>query len=701
MRCMRLSRKSSIKTNLNLKIYNSYYQELGSSSTSKQSTKVATRLKISRKSLPKSQNQLKNYRVPLDREFEQLRDPLQGCSTASTRYQSKEQVSGIPAPRKSLKSSAENGGNLRNICSVDVNSRNLLAKPVIAHNKIHTQQPDDVFSKETSQNDIVPTNSNDVAELHQLVEQLSCFIRSESTVQGEHHGFSDLVKPQIIYLSGVVLFDTLSEIASSFITNALQVNFDSVLGIQNIEGMVQMFRALEATGLRDFLGCPSNVSISEDRFAGVFNLPTDGLTDLSKVPNDLVLPARTLFSKTSVPVQFSCKKRLMKYEFCLLNNILAKSITVKAGSFDAVNHKRFLMMTVIHFGIKVNWSITVKAGSFDANNQKSQGFCGSNLCSFERQPCGHLGRGEDLPSIEIISAKTMNTYIATNKTIDARGESDEPDVAKVAIVKKKSVSKKKSASIADKDADDVHMKVVAEKAVLKKRPAAVFEATVVKKKRTTSGKALSILMLRSEKAPKRKLRMTAGSDDEIVEEEPAVENIPGDAMLPSVLAAEPTKIKFGLGIQIPGVHEVEQYKANLPQIPATENGKEPLVVDTIQGHPARENFSLICADIDFLIQLREQVIEAVAAFFNSFSVRILPALGSLEAIAAKEEKVLTWGETDLVQTALLQLVMDLTQLVELQEVVRVSQLRITYLYVSVQLARGMPGDFSLYSVDGV
>ncbi|KZV21460.1 Acyl-CoA dehydrogenase-related isoform 1 [Dorcoceras hygrometricum] len=72
---------------------------------------------ISRKSLPKSRNQLKNYRVPLDREFEQLRDPLQGRSTASTGYQSKEQVSGIPAPPKSLKSSAENGGNLRKICS--------------------------------------------------------------------------------------------------------------------------------------------------------------------------------------------------------------------------------------------------------------------------------------------------------------------------------------------------------------------------------------------------------------------------------------------------------------------------------------------------------------------------------------------------------------------------------------------------------
>ncbi|KZV49199.1 hypothetical protein F511_41593 [Dorcoceras hygrometricum] len=121
-----------------------------------------------------------------------------------------------------------------------------------------------------------------------------------------------------------------------------------------------MFRSLEATGLRGFLGCPSvlydqelelffdtalikdgvitcaisgkYVEISVSRFSGVFNLPTDGLIDLSEVPNDLVLQARTLFSHSGKPVQFSCKKRFLKYEFRLLNDILAKFITVKTGS---------------------------------------------------------------------------------------------------------------------------------------------------------------------------------------------------------------------------------------------------------------------------------------------------------------------------------------------------------------------------------
>ncbi|KZV37594.1 hypothetical protein F511_39852 [Dorcoceras hygrometricum] len=413
--------------------------------------------------------------------------------------------------------------------------------------------------------------------------------------------------------------------------------------------MVQMFRALEATGLRGFLGCPSvlyeqeleqffdtsmvqdgditcafsgkYVAISEDSFASVFNLPTDGLTDLSEVPNDLVLQARTLFSKTSVPVQFSCKKRLMNYEFRLLNDILEKTFTVKAGSFDAVTHEIFLMVTAIHFGIKVNWSkiiFEVLKEMADRTTRRAKDFAAQICVLLKGDPVVTLGEAKTFPPLKIISAKTVNTYVAMNKTIDARGESDEPEVAKVAILNKNSVSKKKSTSIADKDVDDIHMEVVAEKAVSKKRPAAISEETVERPHKR--------------KAPKRKLRMIAGSDDEIVEKEPAVETVVvkqkeqtsvddvdtiieeviattaqletdlaepdvarseditmeicecstavtdeesmsiedllqqilGDAMLPSVLAAEPTRIKFSNGISIPGVANGDCFKANHP-----------------------------------------------------------------------------------------------------------------------------------------
>ncbi|KZV48098.1 hypothetical protein F511_02711 [Dorcoceras hygrometricum] len=284
--------------------------------------------------------------------------------------------------------------------------------------------------------------------------------------------------------------------------------------------MVNMFKALESTGLRGFLGCPSvlyeqeleqffdkalvqdnditcvlsgkYVAISEDRFAGVFNLPTDGLTDLSEVPNHLVLQARTMFSKSEKPVQYSCKNRLLNYEFRLLNDILAKSITVKAGSFDVVSHERFFMMMAIHFGVKINWSkilFEVLKDMADRTIKRAKGFAAQICVLLKGDPAVTLGEAKTFPSLKILSAKIVNTYVATNKTIDSRGETNEPDVDKVAIVKRKYVSKKKYAPTDKKDAYEEPLEVV-EKAVSKKRSASTGdEPAVTKKKRTTKKKA--------------------------------------------------------------------------------------------------------------------------------------------------------------------------------------------------------------------
>ncbi|KZV32683.1 hypothetical protein F511_26696 [Dorcoceras hygrometricum] len=137
-----------------------------------------------------------------------------------------------------------------------------------------------------------------------------------------------------------------------------------------------------ANGLQGFLGCQSVLyekeleqffdtalvqdgditgavsdkffSISQSRFAEVFDLPTEGLVYFFEVPKNLVYDARSIFSKSGVPISTHGKKRFMKYEYRLLNDILANAITVKAGSFDAVTNERFLMMTAIQFGLKGN-----------------------------------------------------------------------------------------------------------------------------------------------------------------------------------------------------------------------------------------------------------------------------------------------------------------------------------------------------------
>ncbi|KZV57189.1 hypothetical protein F511_13081 [Dorcoceras hygrometricum] len=279
--------------------------------------------------------------------------------------------------------------------------------------------------------------------------------------------------------------------ASSYISNALQINFDSVLEITDNAEMVSMFKTLESTGLRGFLGCPSVlyereleqffdtamvkdgditcevsgkvVVLSEDRFAGVFGLPTEGLVNLSEVPKDLVYDARSIFSQSGEPISTYDKKRLMKYEYRLLNDILAKSVTVKAGSFDVVTHERFLMMTAIHFGIQVNWSkilFGVLKEMVDKTLKKAKG-CAAQICILlKSDPTATMGEATTFPHLKIISAKTVKTYVATNKTIDARGKADEPGVAKIsrskkrpiatgdepAVTKKKRTSKRKASS---------------------------------------------------------------------------------------------------------------------------------------------------------------------------------------------------------------------------------------------------------------
>ncbi|KZV41195.1 hypothetical protein F511_42870 [Dorcoceras hygrometricum] len=99
--------------------------------------------------------------------------------------------------------------------------------------------------------------------------------------------------------------------------------------------LVQMFESHIATGLKNFLGCPTvfnedalteffanssvredglvvstvngvSVEISEEVFAATFELPVEGLTDLSDVPKNLVFDARSLFSISKEQEQLYC-----------------------------------------------------------------------------------------------------------------------------------------------------------------------------------------------------------------------------------------------------------------------------------------------------------------------------------------------------------------------------------------------------------
>ncbi|KZV36040.1 zinc finger protein CONSTANS-LIKE 5-like [Dorcoceras hygrometricum] len=548
--------------------------------------------------------------------------------------------------------------------------------------------------------------------------------------------------------------------AASFISNDLQVNFDSVLGFSENEGMVNVFKSLESTGLHGLLGYPfvlyeddlvsffANSVVKDDESTGLhgllgypFVLYEDDLVSffansVVKDDEDLIYDARSIFSMSGEPVKTSCKKREMKYEFRLLNDILAKSVTVKARSFDDVTHERFLLMTAINFGVKVNWSKLLFDILKEMADQSSN-------------------RAKDLPTTQDSNIKD-SWHVCFQELNIADDETEDPVVAKAAVVKKKAMSKRRQAPTADEPVAKKKRTTVGRPAPAEKEFVMV---PVVQNPKPISVVPAATPRAQRRRASKRKLMLKERSDDEIVdsiihqviaetadietgepdleepvvketteptvvetesridvsatinddEEEPLVETekeaekdkeiepvategmslekitafedteplskvlahtekstsdeesmsiddllvqIPENMMLPSVTVAEPTRIKFGLGIEIPGVNDGDWYKASLPQIAIADKGKVPLVKkDEIKGHQAREMFSLICADIEFLVQLREKVIDEISSFFSSFNLRRLVVLGSVSDIFAKEEQILVWAETDSLQTA--------------------------------------------------
>ncbi|KZV29855.1 hypothetical protein F511_06707 [Dorcoceras hygrometricum] len=84
----------------------------------------------------------------------------------------------------------------------------------------------------------------------------------------------------------------------------------------------------------------------------------------------------------------------------------------------------------------------------------------------------------------------------------------------------------------------------------------------------------------------------------------------------------------------------------------SDKGKDVLVEqDPVKGNPAKEHYSLICADIELLVNLRAQVIDEVAKFFHSFSLKKLASI-NFEEMYKNEEQVLYWGETESPQIAI-------------------------------------------------
>ncbi|KZV27175.1 hypothetical protein F511_31970 [Dorcoceras hygrometricum] len=418
---------------------------------------------------------------------------------------------------------------------------------------------------------------------------------------------------------------------ASFYSNSLHVDFESVLAMGE-PGMVSMFQAHIASGLQGFLGCPvvvyedalveffANgtvrdglvvssvngvvVEISEELFAETFDLLVVGLADVSKMPKDKIFDSRSIVSLTGEPVILSGSKIQMKMHNRLLCDIMAKSITVKAGSFNAITVEKFSLLTTVVCDVRMNWG-SVLFGIFKKmvtpGTKQAKGFAIQISLLLDSVPNLELGESSEFPSSKILTDKTIQRYIAV---ID-KSDLIEKWAAERPVV---------TASDTDEEAATMDVDPAGEDQQVQEPVAQISNDDLF-------------------------------DDDEQKSLEDILLAIPVDVPLPST-GMEITKIVMGQEIKIPGVTEKTWFLSSLPTIPADHKGKAILVEKyPIKGNPAQEHFFLICVDIDLLVELRAKMIDEVAQFFHSFSLRKL-ATFNIADMYKKEEQVLSWGETE-------------------------------------------------------
>ncbi|KZV47879.1 hypothetical protein F511_29052 [Dorcoceras hygrometricum] len=536
--------------------------------------------------------------------------------------------------------------------------------------------------------------------------------------------------------------------ASSFYSNAQHVDFESVLGMDD-RGMVSMFEALVASGLRGFLGCPAVVyedalvdffenasirsgviistvggqlvEISEERFAESFELPVDGFGDLSEIPKDAIFDARSIVSLYGEPISLSGRKNQMKKPFRLLCDIMAKAISIKAGSFNAITVEKFSLITAVVCRIKMNWArflFSILKKMVSAGSKQAKGFAIQISLLLATFSSLELGESSEFPASKVLTKKTVLRFVSIN---DRDGAEEVTGAAKKKAVSKKrpaadvgAAVPKKKRSFKKKSVSSMELVEFAEEAIPIQQ---VAEPLDVEEPRCSSADAVDLIIqqvldkTRAADAPadraqpavteekhwfdlpyddlvkqweaERPVVTASDTEDEIatVDIAPAVGvqqveefvapisaedtlsadeqmslddillTIPVDIPLPST-CMEVTNITMGKSVKIPGVTKWTWFLQSLPRIPVNDKGKQILVEkDPVKGNPAKEHYSLICADIDLLVSLRAQVIDEVATFFHYFSLKKLDTI-NFEEMYRKEEQVLSWGETESPQEAI-------------------------------------------------
>ncbi|KZV26706.1 hypothetical protein F511_14492 [Dorcoceras hygrometricum] len=440
--------------------------------------------------------------------------------------------------------------------------------------------------------------------------------------------------------------------ASSFYSNSQHVDFESVLSMDDQVDFFENASVREGVIISTVAG--QLVEISEEWFAESFELPIEGLGDLSEIPKDAIFDARSIVSLSGEP----------------------------AGSFNAITVEKFSMITAVVCSIRMNWAkilFSIFKKMVTPGSKQAKGFAIQISLLLANIPNLELGASSEFPASKILTKKTVHRFFSINDrdgaeeaagAIMQRAASKKRPAADVgaAVPKNKRTSKRKLS---------LETVVVAQEAVpFQKQPA--DELPAARSAASTEERHwfdLSYEELSAKWAAERQITSPADSYDEIKDDKPVVDDpetiinqvlqnldsasddkdvepvveaatmdvvtagedqqvqeclaqnvnddlldadeqksledilleIPVDVPLPSA-GMEITKIVMGKTIKIPGVTEKSWFLNSLPRIPADDKGKE------------------IC-------------------------LKKLSTI-NIDEMYKKEEQVLSWGETESPQVAI-------------------------------------------------
>ncbi|KZV27748.1 dystroglycan-like [Dorcoceras hygrometricum] len=294
--------------------------------------------------------------------------------------------------------------------------------------------------------------------------------------------------------------------ASAYYSNTQHIDFESVLAMDD-PGMVSMFQALMASGLEGFLGCPA--VIYEAALVDFFKNASvrDGVI-ISTVAGQLVEISEewSIVSMSGEPVSLSGKKSQMKIEYRILCDIVAKSISVKAGCFNIITVEKFSILTVVVYGVRMNWAsvlFNILKNMVTPGSKQAKGFVVQISLLLENIPNLELGESSEFPASKILTENTVHRYVSLNDKVGAEEDDGAP--------KPKAASKKRPAT------------VLGDEPVVKKK-------RTMKKKSSSSKVNLEIVVVAQEALPIQMVEPTtaAPASEDIFAQPATVDEIPAD-----------------------------------------------------------------------------------------------------------------------------------------------------------------------------